>query len=97
MVPVADLNPHFAKHQLTLLLREWYMHPNRQEISASGSLALRRSLGREDVGAGSASSSRTRKTLLHGRCCDDGVEQGEQGSALDEVGAPTIWIDQCLS
>jgi len=30
MVPMADLDPAFAKHQLTLLLREWYMHPNGQ-------------------------------------------------------------------
>ena len=30
MVPMADLDPLFAKHQLTLLLREWYMHPNGQ-------------------------------------------------------------------
>jgi len=30
MIPMADIDPHFAKHQLTLLLREWYMHPNGQ-------------------------------------------------------------------
>jgi hypothetical protein len=30
MVPFAKLDPHFAKHQLLLLLREWYMHPNGQ-------------------------------------------------------------------
>ncbi len=30
MVPMADLDPAYAKHQLTLLLREWYMHPNGQ-------------------------------------------------------------------
>jgi len=30
MVPMADLDPAFAKHQLILLLREWYMHPNGQ-------------------------------------------------------------------
>ena len=28
MVPMADLDPSYAKHQLLLLLREWYMHPN---------------------------------------------------------------------
>ncbi len=30
MVPFARLDPYFAKHQLLLLLREWYMHPNGQ-------------------------------------------------------------------
>jgi hypothetical protein len=30
MLPIADMDPDFAKHQLTLLLREWYMHPNGQ-------------------------------------------------------------------
>ncbi len=30
MIPFARLDPEFAKHQLTLLLREWYMHPNGQ-------------------------------------------------------------------
>ena len=30
MIPMATIDPHFAKHQLTLLLREWYMHPNGQ-------------------------------------------------------------------
>ena len=30
MVPYARLDPAFAKHQLQLLLREWYMHPNGQ-------------------------------------------------------------------
>jgi hypothetical protein len=30
MVPFARLDPVFAKHQLNLLLREWYMHPNGQ-------------------------------------------------------------------
>ncbi len=30
MVPFAEIDPHFAKHQLELLLREWYMHPNGQ-------------------------------------------------------------------
>jgi len=28
MIPFAQLDPHFAKDQLVLLLREWYMHPN---------------------------------------------------------------------
>ena len=30
MIPFAHLDAHFAKHQLNLLLREWYMHPNGQ-------------------------------------------------------------------
>ncbi|HEY0793593.1 MAG TPA: hypothetical protein VGD78_21205 [Chthoniobacterales bacterium] len=30
MVPFAKLDPAFAKDQLQLLLREWYMHPNGQ-------------------------------------------------------------------
>jgi hypothetical protein len=29
-VPIALVDPDFAKEQLTLLLREWYMHPNGQ-------------------------------------------------------------------
>lgn len=30
MVPFATIDPDFAKSQLQLLLREWYMHPNGQ-------------------------------------------------------------------
>ena len=30
MIPFARLDPVFTKDQLTLLLREWYMHPNGQ-------------------------------------------------------------------
>jgi hypothetical protein len=30
MIPFARLDPQFAKDQLVLLLREWYMHPNGQ-------------------------------------------------------------------
>lgn len=30
MLPMADVDPEFAKAQLLLLLREWYMHPNGQ-------------------------------------------------------------------
>ena len=30
MIPFAKLDPQFAKDQLVLLLREWYMHPNGQ-------------------------------------------------------------------
>jgi hypothetical protein len=30
MIPFARIDPGFAKHQLQLLLREWYLHPNGQ-------------------------------------------------------------------
>jgi hypothetical protein len=30
MLPFAKIDPQFAKEQLVLLLREWYMHPNGQ-------------------------------------------------------------------
>jgi hypothetical protein len=30
MIPMATLDPQFAKQQLLLFLREWYMHPNGQ-------------------------------------------------------------------
>ena len=30
MIPFSRLDPRFAKEQLVLLLREWYMHPNGQ-------------------------------------------------------------------
>jgi len=30
MLPFSAVDPDFAKHQLLLLLREWYMHPNGQ-------------------------------------------------------------------
>jgi hypothetical protein len=29
-IPLAHVDPDFAKHQLVLLCREWYMHPNGQ-------------------------------------------------------------------
>jgi len=29
-IPLAQIDPDFAKEQLTLILREWYMHPNGQ-------------------------------------------------------------------
>jgi hypothetical protein len=29
-IPLARVDPHFAKEQLLLFLREWYMHPNGQ-------------------------------------------------------------------
>src|ERR1051325_5852288 len=30
MLPMARVDPDFVKHQLTMLMREWYMHPNGQ-------------------------------------------------------------------
>jgi hypothetical protein len=30
MIPFSKIDPHFAKSQLILFLREWYMHPNGQ-------------------------------------------------------------------
>ncbi|MEK7316062.1 MAG: glucosidase, partial [Candidatus Eisenbacteria bacterium] len=30
MIPFAKIDPHFAKEQLVLFLREWYLHPNGQ-------------------------------------------------------------------
>jgi hypothetical protein len=30
MIPFASLDPYFAREQLVLFLREWYMHPNGQ-------------------------------------------------------------------
>jgi hypothetical protein len=30
MIPMAEVDPEFAKSQLELFLREWYMHPNGQ-------------------------------------------------------------------
>ncbi|MCU1273301.1 MAG: uncharacterized protein JWO48_732, partial [Bryobacterales bacterium] len=30
MIPFAEIDPQFAKDQLVLLVREWYMHPNGQ-------------------------------------------------------------------
>src|SRR5437764_15134081 len=30
MIPFSKIDPHFAKKQLNLFLREWYMHPNGQ-------------------------------------------------------------------
>jgi hypothetical protein len=30
MIPMAELDPQFAKEQLVLFLREWYMHPSGQ-------------------------------------------------------------------
>ena len=30
MIPMAEVDPEYAKNQLLLLLREWYLHPNGQ-------------------------------------------------------------------
>ncbi|TMA30510.1 MAG: glucosidase, partial [Deltaproteobacteria bacterium] len=30
MIPFTRIDPHFAKEQLVLFTREWYMHPNGQ-------------------------------------------------------------------
>lgn len=30
MIPIAVIDPEFAKHQMKLLTKEWYMHPNGQ-------------------------------------------------------------------
>lgn len=30
MIPFTDIDPNFAKEQMVLFLREWYMHPNGQ-------------------------------------------------------------------
>ena len=46
MIPFARIDPEFAKEQLLLLLREWYMHPNGQLPAYE--FALRR---REPAGA----------------------------------------------
>ncbi len=46
MIPFARIDPAFAKQQLLLLLREWYMHPNGQLPAYE--FALRR---REPAGA----------------------------------------------
>ena len=39
MVPMAKLDPGFAKSQLLLLLREWYLHPNGQMPAYEGSFS----------------------------------------------------------
>jgi hypothetical protein len=37
-IPLALVDPHFAKEQLVLFLREWYMHPNGQLPAYEGAL-----------------------------------------------------------
>ncbi len=39
MVPMAKLDPAFAKGQLLLMLREWYLHPNGQMPAYEGSFS----------------------------------------------------------
>ena len=39
MVPMAKLDPSFAKSQLLLMLREWYLHPNGQMPAYEGSFS----------------------------------------------------------
>ena len=46
MIPCAKVDPDFAKQQLLLMLREWYMHPNGQMAAYRV-----RALGREPAGA----------------------------------------------
>ena len=45
MVPFAKVDPHFAKKQLELFLREWYMHPNGQIAGLRICLRRRQSAG----------------------------------------------------
>ena len=44
MIPMARIDPAFAKDQLILFLREWYMHPNGQ-IPAYGTFDVNESTG----------------------------------------------------
>ena len=39
MLPMSRVDPYFAKDQLTLLLREWFMHPNGQLPAYEGSFS----------------------------------------------------------
>ena len=45
MIPFAQLDPCFAKDQLILLLREWYMHPNGQIPAYEFAFSRRESAG----------------------------------------------------
>ena len=45
MIPMARIDPTFAKEQLLLLLREWYMHPNGQMPAYEFALRRRQSAG----------------------------------------------------
>ncbi len=44
-IPLALVDPEFAKEQLILLLREWYMHPNGQIPGLRVGLRRRQSAG----------------------------------------------------
>ena len=37
MIPFARIDPDFAKQQLVLFLREWYMHPERPDCRPTSS------------------------------------------------------------
>lgn len=39
VIPMAWIDPAFAKGQLNLLLREWYMHPNGQLPTFDGNFS----------------------------------------------------------
>lgn len=39
MIPMARIDPAFAKNQLILLLREWYLHPNGQMPAYEGNFS----------------------------------------------------------
>ncbi len=45
MIPFARIDPDFAKEQLVLLLREWYMHPNGQMPAYEFDFSRRESAG----------------------------------------------------
>ena len=45
MIPLARLDPEFAKEQLSLFLREWYMHPNGADAGLRVRLRRRQSAG----------------------------------------------------
>ena len=57
-VPLALVDPEFAKEQLTLLLREWYMHPNGQLPAYEWALRRREPAGARLGGAGASTRSR---------------------------------------
>ena len=45
MIPMAEIDPHFAKEQLILFLREWYMHPSGQLPAYEFALGRRQPAG----------------------------------------------------
>ena len=45
MLPFARIDPDFAKEQLVLFLREWYMHPNGQLPAYEFAFVRRESAG----------------------------------------------------